>query len=334
MIFDLAFVWYAIIAFAVLMYVVMDGFDLGVGLLFPFIRDERKRDTMTNTIAPVWDGNETWLVMGGGGLYAVFPLAYSVALTALYAPLIAMLLALVFRGVAFEFRFKDPDHKVWWDRAFYGGSAVATFAQGIVLGAFVQGIETEGRLYAGGWFDWLTPFSVFCGAALLVGYALLGAAWLVMKTDGDLQSRCYDLIVPLGFGILFAIVLVSIWTPLLNDEIAYRWFSWPNVAYLSPIPILVAITGVLLFRSVLKRQDAQPFLYSLLLFVLAYAGLGVSLFPNIVPPDITYMEAAAPATSLSFLLVGAAILIPIILAYTAYGYWVFRGKTRADEGYH
>ncbi len=334
MIIDLAFAWYAIIGFAVLMYVVMDGFDLGVGLLFPFVKDPRKRDIMTNTIAPVWDGNETWLVLGGGGLYAVFPLAYSVALTALYAPLIAMLLALVFRGVAFEFRFKDPGHKVWWDRAFYGGSAVATFSQGIVIGAFVQGIDTEGRLYAGGWFDWLTPFSLFCGVALLVGYALLGAAWLVMKTEGDLQSRCYEFLVPLSFWILLAILIVSLWTPFLNADIAKRWFTWPNIAWFSPVPLLVALTAVLLFRSILKRHEVQPFIFSLLLFILAYAGLGISLFPNIIPPDITYVQAAAPDSSLKFLLVGASVLVPVILIYTAYGYWVFRGKVRGDEGYH
>jgi cytochrome d ubiquinol oxidase subunit II len=332
--FDLALVWYGIIAFAVLMYVVMDGFDLGVALLFPFVKDEGKRDIMTNTIAPVWDGNETWLVLGGGGMFAVFPLAYSVALTALYAPLIAMLLALVFRGVAFEFRFKDPRHKLWWDRAFFGGSALATFSQGIVLGAFVQGIEVQGRLYAGGWFDWLTPFSVFCGVALLIGYALLGAGWLVMKTEGDLQSRCFDFIVPLAFWILLAIFIVSVWTPILNSDIAMRWFSWPNIAYLSPVPLLVAVTGVLIFRAVIKRNEFQPFLFALLLFVLAYAGLAISLYPNIIPPGISYVEAAAPNESLKFLLVGASVLIPIILIYTAYSYWVFRGKIRGDEGYH
>jgi len=334
MIIDLAFIWYAIIAFAVLMYVVLDGFDLGIGVLFPFMKEERWRDNMTNTIAPVWDGNETWLVLGGGGLFAVFPLAYSVALTALYAPLIAMLLALVFRGVAFEFRFKDPGHKIWWDRAFFGGSALATFSQGIVLGAFVQGIETQGRLYAGGWFDWLTPFSVFCGLALLGAYALLGAGWLAMKTEGSLQARCFELLVPLALWILIAILVVSIWTPFLNERIALRWFTWPNIAWLSPVPVLVALTGSLLVRAIMHRREVQPFVLSLVLFVLAFAGLGISLFPNIIPPNISYAEAAAPEASLGFLLVGAAVLIPVILIYTAYGYWVFRGKVGSDEGYH
>ena len=240
----------------------------------------------------------------------------------------------MFRGVAFEFRFKDPKHRPFWDFAFAGGSAVATFSQGIVLGAFVQGIRVDGRLYAGGWFDWLTPFSVFCGLALLVGYALLGVSWLLIKTDGELQARCFKYIVPLTWGLLLAIAVVSLWTPLLNDDIATRWFTWPNIAYFSPVPVMVAVTVGALFRAAMKRREIQPFVYAQILFVLSFVGLGISLFPNIVPPDITYLEAAAPPESLGFLLVGASVLIPVILAYTAYGYWVFRGKVRADEGYH
>ena len=331
---DLPFVWAALIGFAVLMYVVMDGFDLGIGILFPFLKKERDRDVMVNTIAPVWDGNETWLILGGGGLFAVFPLVYSVVLTALYAPLIAMLLALVFRGVAFEFRFKDPGHKHLWDLAFMGGSALATFCQGIVLGAYLQGIRIEGRNYAGGWFDWLTPFSVFTGLALLAGYALLGAAWLVMKTEGDLQARIFRVMLPLAATVLGAIGIVSLWTPFINEAIAERWFSWPNIALLSPVPLLVAGTAFALYRAIVKRREAQPFVLSLLLFLLAFAGLCVSLYPNAIPPDISIREAAAPDASLGFLLVGALVLLPIILAYTAYSYWVFRGKVRATDRYH
>ncbi len=334
MTFDLALVWGGLIAFAVLMYVVMDGFDLGIGILFPVLREEGDRDVMVNTVAPVWDGNETWLVLGGGGLMAVFPLAYSVVLTALYAPLIVMLLALVFRGVAFEFRFKDPAHKRWWDLAFCGGSVAATFCQGIVLGAYLQGIRMAGRNYAGGWFDWLTPFSLFTGAALLAGYALLGAAWLVMKTDGPLQARLFGLLTPLGATVLAAIGIVSVWTPLLNEAIAERWFSWPNIALLSPVPLLVAATAFALYRAIARRAEVQPFLLSLLLFVLAYAGLGISLFPHAIPPDVTLWEAAAPDASLAFLLVGALVLLPVILAYTGYSYWVFRGKVRPGDHYH
>ncbi len=331
---DLALIWAGLIALAVLMYVVMDGFDLGIGILFPFLKREHDRDVMMNSIAPVWDGNETWLILGGGGLFAVFPLAYSLLMTAFYAPLIAMLLALVFRGVAFEFRFRDPRHKALWDRGFAAGSIAATFCQGVVLGTFVQGIEVEGRSYAGGWFGWLTPFSVFTGFALVVGYALLGATWLVMKTEGELQVRANRSARVLAVTMIAVIAAVSLWTPLLNLSYAMRWFSWPNIAYLSPVPILVAVTAWALLRALARGRDVQPFLCSLVLFVLSFAGLAISLYPYIVPPVITISEAAGPPESLAFLLAGAAVLLPIILAYTGYAYWVFRGKVRAGEGYH
>ncbi len=330
---DLPLIWALLIALAVLMYVLMDGFDLGIGILFPFVRGERQRDDMMNSVAPVWDGNETWLVLGGGGLFAVFPLAYSVIMTALYAPLIAMLLALIFRGVAFEFRFKDPAHKPIWNVAFAGGSIVATFCQGIVLGAFIQGIAVVDRSYAGGWFDWLTPFSLFTGLALVLGYAFLGAGWLIMKTEADLQERCYHLMSRLGLAIVAAVAVVSLWTPLLSPDIAARWFSWPNIAVLSPVPLLVAAAAFALYRALRRRYEVQPFLLAMALFLLSYLGLGISLFPAIIPPDITIWQAAAPPESLSFLLVGALILLPIILGYTGYAYWVFRGKVRGD-GYH
>jgi cytochrome bd ubiquinol oxidase subunit II len=331
---DLVLVWAAIIGFSVLMYVVMDGFDLGIGILFPFVRSPQRRDTMLNSIAPVWDGNETWLVMGGVGLYAVFPVAYSILLTAFYAPLIAMLLALVFRGVAFEFRFRDERHRRFWDGAFAGGSVVATFAQGVVLGAFIQGIPVDGRAYAGGWFDWLTPFSLFTGAALVAGYALLGAGWLVMKTGGDLQAGARWLMRPLAWIVIAAILAVSLWTPVLSDAIARRWFDWPNIAYLSPVPVLVALCAVMLDRAIVSGREALPFLLALGLFALSYLGLGISLFPQIVPPTIDVWQAASPPESLIFFLVGAAVLLPAILGYTAYAYWVFRGKTAGDAGYH
>lgn len=334
MILDLTMVWAAIIALAVLLYVMMDGFDLGIGILFPFIRREEDRDVAVNTIAPVWDGNETWLVLGGGGLFAVFPLAYSVLMTAFYAPLVVMLLALIFRGVAFEFRFRDPRHKAGWDMAFTGGSMVATFCQGVVLGAFIQDIDVEGRAYAGGWFDWLSLFSLFTGLSLVAGYALLGAGWLVWRTEGNLQRLALWLIRPALVAVLGAIGLVSVWTALLDAEIAARWFSWPNIAYLSPVPLLVAVVALALLRAIRRRRDALPFLLSLCLFLLSYIGLGISLFPRIVPPHITIWQAAAPPESQGFLLVGTLILLPVILAYTGYAYWVFRGKVRPGEGYH
>jgi len=331
---DLPLIWAALIAIAVLMYVVMDGFDLGIGILFPFFKEQRDHTAMMNSIAPVWDGNETWLILGGGGLFAVFPLAYSILMTAFYAPLIIMLLALIFRGVAFEFRFRDPRHQSFWDLGFTGGSIVATVAQGIVLGAFVQGIEVDGRSYAGGWFGWLTPFSLFTGLALLCGYALLGATWLVLKTEGTLHARTNRLAQRLAIGMIVAIVAISIWTPQFNLAIAARWFAWPNIAYLAPVPILVAATAWALLRSLTLKREAQPFLLSLVLFVLSFAGLAISLYPYIVPPTVTIWDAAGPPESLGFLLVGAVVLLPIILGYTAYAYWVFRGKVNADDGYH
>ena len=331
--FDLPFIWAGLIAFAVLAYVLFDGFDLGIGILFPFLGSERNRDQAMNSVAPVWDGNETWLVLGGGGLMAAFPLAYSVVMSALYAPLIAMLLALVFRGVAFEFRWR-ASRKSLWDWAFAGGSVLATFAQGVALGALVQGIPVSNRAYAGGWWDWLTPFSILTGVALLVGYALLGATWLNLKTTGELQERVRRFAWVAAFGTLALIGIVSLWTPLLNAQFMARWFAWPALLYTAPVPLFVAVAALVLFRGLLARRDASPFLAALALFVLSYIGLGISFYPYIVPPSISIWSGAAPDSSLKFLLVGAAILIPLILAYTAWSYWVFRGKVDPSASYH
>ncbi len=333
---DLAFIWAGLIAFAVLAYVIFDGFDLGIGILFPVIHDEPDRDVMMNSIAPVWDGNETWLVLGGGGLFAVFPLAYAIIMPALYAPITLMLLALVFRGVAFEFRWraKRPDTRNWWDWAFAGGSITATFAQGIALGALVQGIPVANRAYAGGWWDWLTPFSLLTGCALVVGYALLGATWLVMKTTGELQQRAFSLAWWAAAGTVALIGAVSLWTPFLEGQYANRWFAWPAVLYAAPVPLLVLGCALLLARGLAQRWEVIPFVASIGLFVLSYIGLGISFYPYIVPTSVTIWEAAAPDSSLRFLLVGAVVLIPIILAYTAYAYWVFRGKVDPKGGYH
>jgi cytochrome bd ubiquinol oxidase subunit II len=331
---DLAVIWAILIAFAVLAYVILDGFDLGVGILFPLVRGGGHRDVMTNSVAPVWDGNETWLILGGGGLFAAFPLAYAIIMPALYAPLIAMLLGLVFRGVAFEFRFKSERNKGWWDVGFAGGSIAAAFCQGIALGAFIQGIEVDGRAYGGGWFDWLTPFSVLTGVALVAGYGLLGACWLIWKTEGELQDRMYRLALPLAAAVLVAIAGVSIWTPLLDPAIAARWFSWPNIVLLAPVPLLVAACAFGLYRALTRRREHRAFPLALGLFVLSYIGLGISLFPYVVPRSVRIEDAAAGDASLGFMLVGAGVLLPLILGYTAYAYWVFRGKVRPGEGYH
>jgi cytochrome bd ubiquinol oxidase subunit II len=333
MIFDLPFIWAGIIAFAVLAYVLFDGFDLGLGILFPFLGSERNRDQAMNTVAPVWDGNETWLVLGGGGLMAAFPVAYAVVMTALYAPIIAMLLALIFRGVAFEFRWRAAA-KSHWDWAFAGGSMLATFAQGVALGALVQGIPVSDRAYAGGWWDWLTPFSILTGVALLVGYALLGATWLNLKTTGELQERARRFAWMAGLGTLALIGIVSLWTPLMNAQFMARWFTWPALLYTAPVPVLVALAALVMFRGLAGRRDVSPFLAAIALFVLSYIGLGISFYPYIVPPSLTIRSAAAPDSSLEFLLVGAVVLVPLILAYTAWSYWVFRGKIDASAGYH
>jgi cytochrome d ubiquinol oxidase subunit II len=331
---DLAFIWAGLIAFAVFAYVVLDGFDLGVGILFPALRGRDERDLAMNTIAPVWDGNETWLVLGGGGLFAVFPLAYAVIMPALYAPIIAMLLGLIFRGVAFEFIHRTKRMRWFWEWGFFVGSTVAALAQGVALGALVQGIEVEGRAYAGGWWDWLTPFSILTGLALVVGYALLGATWLVMKTEGAIQARARRAAWGAGAGTLTLIGAVSLWTPFLNPVYLDRWFGWPTVLLSVVMPALVAGAAWLLVQGLRQGRDTQPFLASLAIFGLCFAGIGVSFYPYMAPPSLTIAEAAAPDSSLWFLLAGAGALIPIILAYTAYAYWVFRGKVRPGDGYH
>ncbi|NOV20216.1 cytochrome d ubiquinol oxidase subunit II [Ensifer adhaerens] len=332
---DLPLLWAIIIAFGLMMYVIMDGFDLGIGILFPFVRDRVDRDTMVNSVAPVWDGNETWLVLGGAALLAVFPLAYAVILSALYLPVVLMLAGLIWRGVAFEFRFKaDEGHKAFWDKAFAWGSYVATFAQGVALGAFINGFEVKDGAYAGGPLDWFSPFSLFAGLGLLFAYALLGATWLVMKTEDRLQRKMRELGRPITLGLLVVIAVVSAWTPITHADIADRWFSLPNLLFFAPVPILVAFATWALLKTLRGRSNAAPFLLSLLLLFLGYSGLAISLWPHIVPPDISIWQAAAPIQSMGFTLVGALFIIPFILAYTAWSYYVFRGKVKSGEGYH
>jgi cytochrome bd ubiquinol oxidase subunit II len=331
---QLTLIWTAIVGFAVFMYVLMDGFDLGLGILFPFAPSDQDRDIMMNSVAPIWDFNETWLVLGGAGLFAAFPLAYSVVLPALYLPLLAMLIALIFRGVAFEFRFKAQRSRFLWNLSFNLGSLVATFVQGAALGAFIQGFEVEGRNYAGGMFDWLTPFALVCGLALIAGYALLGCTWLIWRSEGDLQAWAFRLARPLLYTVVGFILLVSIWTPFLEQSIADRWFSWPNILFLSPVPAVTAGIVFMLWRAVNERREIQPFVWSMALFLISYIGLAISMWPHIIPPDITIWEAASPPESQVFLLIGMMFLIPTILAYTAFSYWVFRGKVTGKTGYH
>ncbi|WP_095011434.1 cytochrome d ubiquinol oxidase subunit II [Tsuneonella mangrovi] len=330
---DLTTIWAFIIAFAVFAYVVMDGFDLGIGILFPTFEVGAERDRAMNAIAPVWDGNETWLVLGGGGLFAAFPLAYSVVLPATYPLIIAMLLGLVFRGVAFEFRWRDPDHRKYWDFAFTAGSFVAAMAQGMTLGALLQGITVVDRAYAGSWFDWLTPYTLLTGLGTVAGYALLGSTWLVWKLDGVGQFHARKLAIRSTVATLVLMGAVSLYTPLLDTNYYARWFTMPNFVFASQVPLLTVIIAYFLFRGLVKGREASPFFLALGLFLLGMAGLGVSMWPYVVPPGITIWDAAAPHRSQVFMLVGVALTMPLIIGYTGWAYWVFRGKVGSD-GYH
>jgi cytochrome d ubiquinol oxidase subunit II len=330
---DLTVIWAFVIAFAVAAYVVMDGFDLGIGLLFKFFRVGKERDQAMNAVAPVWDGNETWLVLGGGGLMAAFPLAYAIVLPALYAPLIAMLLGLIFRGVAFEFRWRDPRHRRGWDLGFTLGSLAATFAQGITLGALLQGITVEGRAYAGGWWEWLTPFSLLTGLSLVIGYALLGATWLIWKTEGRLREDARRFAQWLMPALMLAIGAVSLATPFVEPQYFERWFAFPGLFVAVPMPLLFGGVALTLWWSIGRGRDWMPFVLTLVIFALSMLGLAISIWPDVIPGRVSIWEAAAPESSQIFMLVGAAVLIPLILAYTAWSYWVFRGKV-GEEGYH
>jgi len=331
---DLALILAVIVAVSVFLYVVLDGFDLGIGILFPLLGERPDRDLAMNSIAPVWDGNETWLVMGGGALFAAFPLAYAILMPALYVPVMLLLVGLIFRGVAFEFRWRVTTERRWWDWSFAGGSAVAAAAQGIALGTVLQGVRVEGRAYAGGWWDWLTPFTLLTGASVVVAYALLGAGWLILKTEAGLRERAYRLARPLALATLAAIVAVSLATPFLSEAYWQRWFAWPRIAVAAPVPLLTAFIALALLRALADRRDRWPLPLALGLFALCFAGLGISIFPEIVPGALTIAEAAAPESSQRMILWGVGLLLPVILGYTAYAYWVFRGKVVAGTGYH
>jgi cytochrome d ubiquinol oxidase subunit I len=331
---DFVPIWTLILGIAVFFHVLLDGFDLGVGILFGLAPNTAARNTIMNSIAPIWDGNETWLVLGGLGLLAAFPLAFAIIIPAVYFPILVMLLALVFRGVAFEFRFRDADHKTFWDHAFSYGSAVATFAQGLVLGSFIQGFQVSGRVFSGTSFDFLTPFSILTGIALLFGYGLLGAGWLILKTEGDLQDTARRQGSVCLIGVLAAIGIVSVWTPVMSPAIASRWFIFPNILFLAPVPVATAVVALVTWRALHGHSEILPFAGGIGLFVLSFTGIAISLYPMIVPPHFTLWEAASSDRTQAFLLVGTLVLLPVILMYTSWSYWVFRGKVRADIGYH
>ena len=329
---DLVPLWAGILALSVFMYVLLDGFDLGIGILSRFAADEASRDAMMDSVAPIWDGNETWLVMGGIALLAAFPMAYAIIIPAVYFPILLMLVGLIFRGVAFEFRHLS-ERRHLWNWSFHLGSVVATFAQGVVLGTYVQGIAVDGRHYSGGSFDWATPFALLTGAGLIVGYALIGACWLVMKTEGELQAWAHRKAVALTFGVAAFIAMVSLWTPFLQPRIRDRWFDWPNSLFLSPVPVITLGLFYWLLRSLKAKREAMPFLLALALFAMCYLGLGISILPMIVPYSVTLWDAASSPKSQAFLMIGTLFLLPIIIGYTGWSYWVFRGKVRAGEGY-
>ncbi|MGB6452652.1 MAG: cytochrome d ubiquinol oxidase subunit II [Steroidobacteraceae bacterium] len=332
---DFVPLWTLILVLGIFFYVLLDGFDLGVGILHGFAPDAASRGLIMNSIAPIWDGNETWLVLGSLALLAAFPLAFTILLPAVYFPILAMLLSLIFRGVAFEFRYKDVPHRTFWDHGFSYGSALATFSQGIIIGAYIQGFKIDGRHFAGSSLDCFTPFSIFTGAALLCGYSLLGAGWLILKTEGPLQAWARRKARWCLIGVLIAIGIVSVWTPLRDPDIARRWFSWPGIALFSPVPVATLLFALWEWRSLGNpSSQAVPFLAAIGLFVLSYSGIAISLWPMIVPHRFTLWQAAsAPGTQL-FLLAGTLFLLPVILMYTGWSYWVFRGKVRADIGYH
>jgi cytochrome d ubiquinol oxidase subunit II len=329
----LPFIWAAILGVAVALYVVLDGFDLGIGILFPFAQGDAERDRMLATIAPFWDGNETWLVLGGGGLLVAFPRAYAIVMPAFYLPIVLMLLALVFRGVTFEFRGL-AQHKPLWNTVFAAGSTVAALCQGFVLGGLVQGVKVENGAFAGGALDWATPFGLLCALGVVAGYALLGATWLVLKTDGDMARRAAAKAKVLLVAVLILMAAVSLYTPLTTPRIAARWFTLPNLYYLAPVPVLTALVALAQWRSIAKGRELAPFLLSVALFLLGYLGLAISSYPYIVPPALTIAEAAAAPSSQAFMLVGTLVLLPLILGYTALTYWLFRGKVREGAAYH
>jgi len=326
-------IWAGLIGTAVVMYVVLDGFDLGIGILFPFAENERERDQMMRTVAPFWDGNETWLILGGGGLWVAFPRAYAVIMPALYLPVIVMLLSLVFRGVAFEFRTVSRS-KTWWSFAFTAGSTLAAFAQGVILGGLIQGIPVKDGAFAGNTLHWATPFALLCGVALVAGYALLGATFLNMKTEGPVARRARRHAKMLLFVVLAFMAAVSLWTPFAEPRIAARWFSMPNIYYLWPVPVVTALTAYWLWRWIEDGREVPPFLAAIALFLLGYLGLVISIFPYLVPPSLTVWETAAAPASQIFMLLGTLVLLPIILGYFALIYWLFRGKVHEGESYH
>ncbi len=335
---DLALFYFLVLGFAIFMYVLLDGFDLGIGILYPWFNQDGERDHLMRSISHVWDGNETWLVFGGVVLFAAFPAAYAGITSTFYLPIMLMLFALIFRGVAFEYRFKSDTSRPYWDFAFSAGSAVAAFCQGMLLGSLVQGVPADVDSLSS--LHWLTPFSILTGFSVMAGYALLAACYLFMKSRGRIQAHSAKLAKRLLLITILAMVIVSLWTVTSQVEIRQRWFSGLNFLWLSPLPIITLVVAVLAWRDLNRHSVGQshhedrPFWYAATLFLLGFAGLVVGLFPYLIPRQLTFMDAASPDSSLLFLLPGICIFVPLICAYTFWGYRVFAGKVEDyQEGY-
>ncbi|HCU64646.1 MAG TPA: cytochrome d ubiquinol oxidase subunit II [Rheinheimera sp.] len=342
---DISLFYFLLLGFAILMYVLLDGFDLGIGILYPWFNSDAEHDHLMRSISHVWDGNETWLVFGGVILFGAFPTAYAQLLSTLYLPIMLMLIGLIFRGVAFEYRFKSHSSKIWWSRAFAIGSTLAAFCQGLMLGAVVQGVPSDA--IQGSSLQLVTPFSLFTAVAVVAGYALLGCAYLVMKSRGDIQHKAAQRGRVLVWVVMLAMALVSLFTVLSDDLIWQRWFGGWQTLWLLPLPLLALAAARLLYRDlgrvrkshhnkeqVTEKHEDRPFWLAVSLFVLAFAGLLVSLFPYLLPRQLSYQQAVAPEHSLWFMLPGVLIFVPLILAYTLWGYRIFAGKVEDfEEGY-
>ncbi|WP_415764331.1 cytochrome d ubiquinol oxidase subunit II [Pseudomonas sp. ZB1P45] len=318
----------AALAFSVLNYVLLDGTDLGVGVLLGLTRCSKHRRVMAVTILPIWDANETWLVLGGGGLLALFPLAYAILLPALYLPFIMMFLALILRAVALEFRDYAPSDgiKRAVDGLLLGGSLLAGGCQGLVLGSLVQGISNDGRQYSGNGWEWLGMFPLYCGAVLVVGYTWLGACWLYWRTEEELQQRSGRQARALAIVTLGLLAVLVTWTTTLDTRYAHRLLDPLLWLPASTMLIALLIGFVLGFRS---RREYLPLFAALGIFVLAFALVIAALYPLIIPPNLTLQAVASSPTSQIFILVGFAVLIPVTLIYNTYGFKVFSGKVRA-----
>ena len=325
-------VWAALTAMAMIFYVILDGISLGVGLLFPAARDESERNTMMQSIAPVWDANETWLVFGGAAIFVAFPIVYSILSTALYVPLMAFIMGLIFRGVTFEFR-AEAARKTVWDRAFFWGSLAAVVSQGLMLGGILSGIAVSREAFSGLPLDWLNPFSVMVALSLIPGYIMLASCYLIIKTDGPVQDLAYRNALRSVLLVLFFMAVVTVWTPYHYPLVWKHWFSPPRIYFVWSFPLLGMGAALKLIESLRKRRETGPLVYAIGLFMSGYLGLLTSLYPYAIPPAVTLAEAAAQAETLRFALWGAVIVLPVIIGYVIYSYSVFRGKVGEEQYY-